>query len=679
MDGRHGTWGRILHVDLSTGEVEEERPDAPFYERFLGGLGLGAKVLWDRHRPGTGARDPESIVGVLPGLLADSGAVFCGRFLVVGKSPASGGWCEANGGGRFGPALKRCGVDGLFVRGAADRPATLVLDGTGARIEDASDLWGLDAIETEAVLRARHGAGAQVATIGGAGERGSALAGVVTDRGRIAARGGLGGVLGWKRLKAVVARGDRRIGVADRARVTALTRAFLRRTPPESPVQPFLDDRLLHLFGWYMRSSPVQLRSPAFLFRAAMARFGTSFLTAMSALDGDAPVRNWGGISDRDFPPERARRIGPEILHGLEFRKYGCASCPLKCGAEVRWTSPEGVEHASHRPEYETLTALGTLCCVDDLQVILRMNDLCNRAGMDTISAGSAVAFAMDCFEAGVLSAADADGLDLRFGNAAAAEALVARMARREGLGDLLADGVRAAAHRIGPGAEALAVHCGGIETPMHDPKYDPGFLPVYAWDPSPGRHTIASFQYNELQHLEATFRRASSPGLLSLRRSRFQAEGKGECVAVGAFYRMLLDVAGGCLFGTQIGGGLPLCAWMDAVTGIERSPDDRLVDGERVYQLRHAFNVREGLHARRDQIPHPRVWGRPSLEGGPHRGVTLDLEGYARSWYEALRWDPVTDLPPPEHLRAIDLPEVVEALGGPAGDQGAAYSKSMV
>jgi aldehyde:ferredoxin oxidoreductase len=291
------------------------------------------------------------------------------------------------------------------------------------------------------------------------------------------------------------------------------------------------------------------------------------------------------------------------------------------------------------------------------------MNDLCNRAGMDTISTGSAVAFAMDCYEAGVLTAQDVDGLDLRFGNAEAAETLVGRIVRREGVGDLLADGVREAARRIGPAAEPFAVHCGGIEAPMHDPRFDPGFLPLYAWDPSPGRHTTASFQYADLQHLEAFFGRARKVPPMSMQGAKFRPEGSGEALAVNAFFRMLLDAAGGCLFGTQIGGGMPLCAWMDAVTGNERSPDDRLQDGERIYQLRHAFNVREGLHARRDQIPHPRVYGDPPVPTGPHRGRTLDVEGFARSWYEALHWDPATDLPPRERLLALGLPQVANTL----------------
>ena len=200
----------------------------------------------------------------------------------------------------------------------------------------------------------------------------------------------------------------------------------------------------------------------------------------------------------------------------------------------------------------------------------------------------------------------------MRWGNAPAILALTEKIIRREGLGDLLADGVKRAAEKLGRGSEQFAVHCGGVEPPMHDPKFDPGFGTAYACEPAPGRHTVSSYTYLDLQFLEKKFPRAKKVSSLTTRKEKYRTDNKGEAQAVDSFYKMLIDGAGACLFGTQIGGNFPLCEWLNAATGWEYSPEEYLVIGERIEQLRQAFNLREGLNPKKDFRPHPRLFGDP-------------------------------------------------------------------
>ena len=291
------------------------------------------------------------------------------------------------------------------------------------------------------------------------------------------------------------------------------------------------------------------------------------------------------------------------------------------------------------KPEYETICAFGSLLLNDDTNSIFELNDLVNRGGMDSISCGAALAFAIECFENNILTIKDTGGLDLRWGNAEAVIKLTEMMIHRQGLGDILADGVKPAAKRIGKGSEAYAVHCGGMEAPMHDPKFDPGFILSYFCEPTPGRHTIASYQFLDLQGIEKKFTRAKKRPAVTTRKGRFGYEGKAEAISVNSLYKTLIDCAGACLFGTQIGGDIPLCEWMNAATGWDLSNDEYLHIAERVHQLKHAFNVREGINPARDFRPHPRIYGDPPFVKGPARGVTLDIDRLSKAYYTAMHW----------------------------------------
>ena len=660
-----GYWGRILWVDLSGGKTFYEDIADSLYEKFLSGAGLGAKILWDRQPAGADPLGPENILGFTTGLLTDTGSLFSGRFTVVGRSPLSGGWGEANAGGYFSPWLKRCGLDVLLFSGVADRPVYLYVDDRTAELRDAADLWGSDTLDTELLLKERHGSRVQVACIGPAGEKKSHIAGIVTDRGRIAARSGLGGVMGAKNLKAIVAAGTQRVGVHDRAGIIRLSKAFQARISGKKGLSRFLTDGLLGTLGKITRRSRIFPRQPADLWRLLLSKYGTTAITAMSAESGDSPVRNWGGVGYLDFPLSRSQKIGAEAVRMYEVKKYGCHSCPLHCGGIMQVADGPFPIPEMHKIEYETLCAFGSLLLLDDLPTILKVNDLLNRAGMDSISCGGAVAFAIECFENGILTREDCDGLELRWGSGPAILGLTENIIARQGLGDLLADGVKRAAERIGRGAERFAVHCGGVEPPMHDPKFDPGFGTAYACEAAPGRHTTASYTYLDLQVLEKKFQRARKIPALTTHREKYRTDNKGIPLAVDAFYKMLIDGAGICLFGTQIGGNFPLTELLNAAAGWDRSADDYLVVGERIAQLRQAFNLREGLNPRKDFRLHPRIYGDPSLSKGPAKGITLDMEALTNGYYQALHWDPATGRPERERLKTLGLEEVISVLHG--------------
>ncbi|MCG8375709.1 MAG: hypothetical protein MI702_04430, partial [Chlorobiales bacterium] len=247
---KKGYWGKICNVDLSSGSIEMEELEDEIYRKYLSGVGLGAKILWDRMEPGADPMGPDNILGFTTGVLTDTGAAFSGRFTVVAKSPATGGWGDANCGGYFSPFLKKCGIDALFFSGVSEKPVYLFIDEQGAELKDASGLWGKDAVETEDELQAAYGKAARVACIGTSGEKCSFIAGISTDRGRIAARSGLGGVMGSKKLKAVVARGKLRSEVSDKARVKELTRGFRDRLKSRDSLKGILSDWTTSLSGW---------------------------------------------------------------------------------------------------------------------------------------------------------------------------------------------------------------------------------------------------------------------------------------------------------------------------------------------------------------------------------------------------------------------------------------------
>ncbi|MBP1688798.1 MAG: Aldehyde ferredoxin oxidoreductase [Deltaproteobacteria bacterium] len=634
-----GYTGKILNVDLTSGTTAIEQLPDSIYEQYLGGYGLGARILFDRVPAGADPLGHDNILGFVPGLLTGTGALFAGRWMVVGKSPLTGGWGDANCGGDLGPDLKKAGFDGIFVRGIASKPVYLLVDRGTIALRDAGHLWGLDAIDTEARLKEELGNPfCRVAAIGQAGERLSLISGIVNDRGRLAARSGLGAVMGSKKLKAVVVRGNERVAELESTEVEKVNREFLERM---AKAEEFT-------LGVH--------------FKAVLECYGTSGITAMSSETGDSPVKNWGGVGHADFPiGSKSWKIGGEEVIRYQTKRYKCSLCPLGCGGELSVDEPGCKLPSTRKPEHQTLASFGAMTLVDDLPTIFMANEMCNRAGLDSISAGSSIAFAIECFENGILTAQDTGGLELRWGDASIIRPLLEKIIAREGIGDMLADGVRIAAEKIGKGAERFAMHVGGQELPMHDPRHDPGLGVAYRAEATPGRHTIASLAYGELMALEEKFPwLGKSTGLGPRADSHTPSE--GELLAVNTAYTNAANGAGLCLFGLSIGGKIPLSEWINAATGWDKSNDEYLEIGHRILALRHAFSLREGIDPRSIRLP-DRVVGKPPVKDGPPSDMTIDHEALLQDYYRNLEWDPVAGRPSHDRYRRLGLGDVAAVV----------------
>ena len=607
--------GKILNVHLGARTVEPESLPEEMYRRYLGGYGLGARLLFDRIPRGADPLGPDNILGLMPGILTGT-PLFGIRYQAVGKSPKTGGWGDANSGGDFGPVLKHSGWDGVLFSGVAYKPLYLLIQDEGAELRDASDLWGMDAIAVEKELKARHGKKASVACIGPAGEACSYMAGICNEHGRLASRSGLGAVMGSKKLKAVVAVASRKILAQDRD-VLALVKTSVHEL---GPMANFFRD------------------------------YGTTGITAASAVSGDSPVKNWGGVGMVDF-------AGAMALKGDNFNakmkgRYACWHCPIACGAESMASDNPAYPYPedTHRAEYETASAFGTMTLTADIDYLQYANHLCNMYGLDTISAGAAVTFAVECYENGLITKEDTDGLDLRWGNGPAIIDLLHRIGKREGVGELFADGIRTAAEKIGPKSEPFAMDLGGEELPMHDPKLQPEYFATYKLDPTPARHTL----YNSTP---------TDPwGVPAPPRDRNQASGRGPHHKGASEYMHVVNSVGTCMFIALGGPNHRIPEWVNAVTGWDTSLPEMLQIGERIANLRMAFHVLHGDNPVKRRVP-GRLAGNPPLEAGSHAGLTLDVETLEREFLEACDWDRETCRPSRAKLEELGLKDVADVL----------------
>lgn len=646
-----GFMGKILMVDLSRGEIIEEDVPDNVYENYLSGVGLGAYILFNRIPAGADPLGPDNILGFLTGLLTGTGSFFSGRWMVVGKSPLTGCWGDANCGGNLSPAIKRCGYDGIFFKGISEKPVYLYVDSGRAELRDASALWGRDAVETEEILLQEGGKGARVACIGPAGENRSFISGICNDKGRLAARSGLGAVMGSKRLKALVLNGKRRIVPFNRHEMHRLSRNCNRWVQFQPPL---FSGPALSRVGALMRLLPTQMAQDGLLFKFFLKKWGTVSMNQVSIEIGDSPIKNWKG-TNKDFGPERSLSINPDAITNREYVKYHCYGCPLGCGGKCSLPGGKGGE--THKPEYETVLALGGLCMNEDADSIFHMNEMLNRAGMDTISTGGTVAFALECYEKGILTKEDTGGLELTWGNAPAILDLVEKMIRREGIGDLLADGTKAAAKRIGKGSEAFAMHIGGQEAPMHDGRNDPGFNIHYAVEATPGRHTIGAQLYYEMYQLWKEIKGIPRAKPLYSKDRKYLADReKAVMAAVCSKYINVANGAGLCMFGLLMGiTRTPVFAWINAATGWRKTPEQYLDIGVRIQTLKQAFNIKHGVEPRSIRVS-DRMLGKPPLPAGANRGRTMDFEKMRSDYWTQFNWDPETGMPAPEALEHLGI-----------------------
>ena len=635
----YGYMGKILLVDLGLSQIREEiLPDA-LYEQYLSGTGLAARLLLDMIPADADPLGQDNVLAFMAGLLTGTGSLFTGRWMVAGKSPLTGTWGDANCGGVFSPAIKRCGYDGIFFRGISPTPVYLFADGKTAELRDAAHLWGKDTAVSEELLAAETAPTARSALIGPAGEKLSLISGICTERGRMAARSGLGAVMGSKRLKAVVLDGHRRIPVKDAGTIKALSKKCLSSVPPRMPIP----GQVNRWIGVLLRLLPTAMVMDGRLVLSMYRKWGTSALNQMSIEWGDAPIKNWRG-SNADFSAARSNPVNPDQIIAREKVKYHCYACPLGCGGIC---SLPGEKSETHKPEYESILALGGLCLNEDADTIFHLNEILNRAGMDTISAGATVAFAMECYERGIFTAEDTDGVELTWGNSEAVRYVIEKMITREGIGNLLADGSKTAASRLGRGSEQFLVHAGGQELAMHDSRHDPGFALHYSVEATPGRHTLGAWVYYEMWQLWKAVKNLPKAPLFYHKNAKYRTNEEKACMAAAnSRFINVVNGVGMCMFGTFLGiTRIFIFEWLNAATGWNKTPAEYLAIGESIQTLKQAFNIKQGIDPAHLRVS-PRALGAPPMDKGANKGRHVDIETLRKAYWQQFGWDPETGRP---------------------------------
>ncbi len=592
----NGYFGKLLEVDLDSKTHSITSLSESLLKTYIGGSGMGARLLYDRTGKDTAPLSNDNVLIFAAGPFTGTKIPSTGRHAIVSKSPLTGIWAESDVGGRWGARLKRAGLDALLVKGAADRPVTIRIENDAIDIKDARSLWGMDAYAASEALKEDNPRGAQICTIGKAGEHLVPLAAVMHDgrHGRAAGRCGLGAVMGAKRLKAIVVSGSNKTPVAHPRRLAALVRRMLGR----------------------IKQSSTYLR-----------QYGTSGgLTSLEA-SGDMPVKNFlqGGWS-------RANKISGEALAETHLKgRYACGACPVGCGREVALREKPNNEIEGAGPEYETVAALGSYCLIDDLAAICKANDLCNRYGMDTISVGATIAFAMEAFERGVIGATDLGGMALRWGDADAMIEMIRLIGENKGFGRVMGHGVRNAARKLGVDAQKLALHVKGLELPAHDPRAYFSTAVSYATSNRGACH-LAGLTHG----LENTL---AMPELgYEAPLDRFTERGKGVMAAKMQNLMGMLDALKICKFLLYSGVTVTdLTHCLNLVTGWDLDVGEFLRTGERLFNLKRMYNIRCGIGPADDVLPTRLLT--PLKEGGA-KGRVPDLAAMRSEYYEFRGWD---------------------------------------
>ena len=592
--------GRILRVNLSEKRITVEEPGEDFYKRYIGGRGFIAARLLQELRGGVDPYGPENKLIFATGPITGMPIPGSGRNSVGAKSPLTSGFGEAEAGGFFGAELKKAGYDEIIVEGISPSPVYLWIKDGQAELRDASRLWGLELLETQQEIRKElKDPLTRTTAIGPAGEKRVRFACILNDLSHAAGRTGLGAVMGAKNLKAITARG--------------------------SAVPPMADEKSLRELTRWMAQN--------FKKETGFWKAGTGQAMEAFSLAGVLPTYNF-----KDGWYDQVKKITPQtILAEFGVGMEGCYACPVRCKKKVRIDDPAcTVDPTYGGPEYETLAAFGSNCGIDDAKAICKAHEICNRQGVDTISAGVTLSFAIECFEKGLLTPKDTDGIDLRFGNPAAMLRMLERMVRREGLGDLLAEGTRIAARQVGRGAEELAIHVKGLEIPMHDPRSKQAMALHYSVHPTGADH--CSGVHDPVVEKGPGF---DDWGTIDINESIPSTEMSPRKA------RMLYQVG----MWTHLPNHLGFCQFVpfkkkqlqqatEAITGWPMSYWKLMKAVERGLALAKVFNLREGFTRADDVLPKRMA---VSQTKGNLQGVIVDPGKLAEAqelYYQMLGWD---------------------------------------
>ncbi|MBA1333612.1 MAG: Tungsten-containing aldehyde:ferredoxin oxidoreductase [Firmicutes bacterium] len=606
----YGYMGKSLTIDLTKNQFSTEPLDRERARKFLGGRGLGARALFD-HDITVDAFDEKNPVIIATGPL--TGALFTGsKFVFITKSPLTGIFNDSYCGGSFASEIKFAGYDMITILGKAAKPSYIYIYNDKIEVRDAGHLWGLGSDETESALKKELGREFKVVTIGPAGEKLVPYACVSTDFYHQAGRAGAGAVLGAKNIKAIAIKGSQGIKVAE----------------PDK------------LFSFVVNELPVMFKNS--VFGENRIRYGTSYTTTSTNALGIMPTRNFQTGTFENIDDINAFAMRERIVE----RDKACYGCQVPCGKYSVVKKGKYVGTKVVGPEYETIGLLGSNCGVGEIEAIAKANLLCDQLGLDTMSAGSAIAFAMECFERGILTKDDVDGLDLRFGNDDAQMELIRKIAFREGIGDILAQGVKKASEIIGKGSEEFAIHSKGLELAAYDPRGAFAMGLAYATASRGGCHRRA--------------KPVDVPGLSQDEYSSFGWKGNAALVERLQDFREIVHSALICDPALRFGFEMKLKGLTDVinmVTGMDFTFDELSLMADRIATLARAYNVKQGITRKDDTLP-SRILNQP-LPEGPGKGQIIGQETMDRmldEYYELRGWDKETGVPTKETLERMGL-----------------------
>jgi aldehyde:ferredoxin oxidoreductase len=559
-----GNWGKILKVDLTSGKTEELQLEEKLYRDFLGGSGLAAKWFFDNEGWKVEPLSPENPLMIMNGPLSGTNLPGVSRLEICARSPLTGIWGEASMGGHFSPQLKRTGYDGIIVVGASEKPVYLYLTDEKVEIKDASHLWGKDTYETEDLLKQEVGdKRAQVISIGPAGENLVKFACVMNDRGSTAGRCGMGAVMGSKKLKAVVARGNKKVPVADEA-------AFKETREKINELLKFS------------------------LIADGLRNFGSNVHMEYGMAIGDVPTKNWQVAYWAEGPGELG---GTAVADSILTKNHSCFACPISCKRIVEVKSGPFAIEEGPGAEYEGASALGTLHIMDNREANNKANELCNRLGMDCISCGSTLAYATEAFEKGLITEKDTGGMKLAWNQPQTLLDLVEKTARREGIGNDLAEGSRAMSEKYG--GKEFAVHVKGLECPMHDPRALWAMALTYATSIRGACHCADANLYVELGLLDLK-------ELGAKRTWPYKPKGKAAQTIAAQKKGVIANSAVICEYAWNAAGGhmTEMVAMLNSLTGFGYSPESLATTGDRIWYIKRALGNLMGATRDDDQLP---------------------------------------------------------------------------
>ena len=607
MNGYHG---RFLDVDLGAGTTRDLPLGEDYLKKYIGGATLAAALVYDRVSEDRDPLSPQSPLAFSTGPFTGSPIPMVSRYVACGVSPLTGFWGEATSGGNFPFRLKGSGFDGIIVTGRSERPVYLWLKDGRAEIRDASHLWGKDSYETQKLIKDELGdANISVACIAAGGERQIRYACIMNDKGRSAGRCGMGALMGSKNLKAVAAVGNSKPPLADAGKVRALAKQALTA----------INGNMISV---------------------AFREYGTLMYMDMGMMLGDVPTKYF---TKSVFPVEKL--TGEAFRQAYTIKNHACRGCPIGCGRLLKNFKP-GLDVDG--PEYETAAAFGPLCLNTDLDSIVEANHLCNVNGLDTISTGVSIAYAIYLYELGVLSK-DLVGLELGWGDGRAILELVNMIVSQEGFGKILGQGTLAMAREFGRD-DGEAAQVKGLEMPMHEGRAFHGLAVSYATGPRGACHLKGDYYNVDLGNLVAEY--------MILPSDRHSSDRKGEFAAKFQSLKDLFDALTLCKFAPIA--PTMICDILNAVTGWEYTPAELLATGDRSMNIKRAVSVKRGLTRQQDCLPE--ICLRP-LDEGTSADLVPDMEKMLREYYDSRSWVWETGRPSKEKLLELGLPQVAKDL----------------